>query len=80
MKTQLDNGITVDTWYDRQSRNWVTQTFDADGNQIADAEYSGDRKSAQIDHQQAIATARRIDQELTETMRDLINIIGINKT
>lgn len=32
-------------WYDRRTRNWVTQLLDSEGNQIDDAIYDGDRVS-----------------------------------
>lgn len=41
---------TVETWYDRRSRNWITQTKDAAGNQISDATYTGNRISANLAH------------------------------
>ena len=54
MKTaRLDrfpNGFTVETWYDRSSRNWITQTKDAEHNQIGDATYSGNQLSARFAH------------------------------
>jgi len=37
------NGNTVDAWYHRPSRSWVVQLKDAEGNQIGNAEYSGNK-------------------------------------
>lgn len=38
---------SVDMWYDRQTRSWVVQKKDAEGNQIGDAYYTGSKSDAQ---------------------------------
>lgn len=55
---KLDNGETLDLWYDRNCRMWVLQQKDAEGNQIGpnrftgqfegncEASYNHDRESA----------------------------------
>jgi len=54
MKTKCANGNTVDHWYDRKTRSSVTQVNDADGNQIGDAQYSGNKTTAQATRNAAI--------------------------
>ena len=46
MKTKCKNGNTVERFYERTSRSSVTRVIDAKGNQIGDADYSGNKKSA----------------------------------
>ncbi len=48
----------VDTWWDRYSRNWITQVKDMDGNQIGDADYSGNRYGADITHERTVRKLR----------------------
>lgn len=54
MKIKCKNGNTVDCWYDRKTRQSVMQVLDSEGNQIGDAEYSGNRESARFVKQFAI--------------------------
>lgn len=35
----LPGGWRVETWYDRHTRNWVSQLKDDNGNQVGDATY-----------------------------------------
>lgn len=46
MKTLCKNGNSIERFYDRKSRSSVTRVIDANGNQIGDADYSGNKKSA----------------------------------
>ena len=46
MKTKCKNGNTVERFYERTSRSSVTRVLDANGNQIGDASYDGNKKSA----------------------------------
>ena len=46
MKTLCKNGRVVERWYDRSTRSWITRVIDSEGNQVGDADYSGDRQSA----------------------------------
>jgi hypothetical protein len=46
MKTRCKNGNTVERFYDRQTRSSVTRVLDPNGNQIGEADYSGNKKSA----------------------------------
>jgi len=48
-------GSSVETWWDRYSRNWVTQTKDAEGNQVGHADYTGERLGAAIAHVWALS-------------------------
>jgi hypothetical protein len=43
--------VKIVYWYDRASKNWVTQAADEDGNQVGDAAYSGQRKGRIFDCQ-----------------------------
>lgn len=54
MKIICRNGNTIDYWYDRRIRQSVVQVLDSSGNQIGDAEYSGNRKSAKFSRELAI--------------------------
>jgi Tfp pilus assembly protein PilX len=45
LKTVCANGNTVESWYDRKTKSYVTATKDQEGNQIGDAEYDGGKKS-----------------------------------
>tara|TARA_R110002051_G_scaffold241955_2_gene302356 strand:+ start:2529 stop:3005 length:477 start_codon:yes stop_codon:yes gene_type:complete len=53
----LGNGNTVETWWDRQSLNWITHPLDAEGNQLADADFSGEKNDAAIAHLWALIDA-----------------------
>lgn len=46
MRVLCKNGNTVERFYDRSSRSSVTRVLDADGNQIGDAEFDGNKASA----------------------------------
>ena len=37
-------------WYDRSTRSTVVQTLDASGNQVGEADYSGNKQSADLAH------------------------------
>jgi len=43
----------VEVWYDPHTRSWIVQDNDAEGNQIGDARYYGDKPSALRDQQSA---------------------------
>tara|TARA_R110000868_G_scaffold245626_3_gene502176 strand:+ start:1408 stop:1599 length:192 start_codon:yes stop_codon:yes gene_type:complete len=45
-KVKCANGNFVERFYDRQLRQSVTRVTDEQGNQIGDADYSGDKSSA----------------------------------
>ncbi len=49
-KTLCKNGNTVLRWYDRRTRSTVIQTMDARGDQIGEADYSGNKQSADFAH------------------------------
>lgn len=46
MKVKCNNGNTVERFYDRATRSSVTRVLDANGNQIGDAQYDGNKISA----------------------------------
>jgi hypothetical protein len=54
MTTKCANGNIVETWYDRQSQNYVCIVKDPEGNQIGDADYSGCRTSMEFAEKQAV--------------------------
>jgi hypothetical protein len=35
-------------WYDRYTRNWIGQVFDAEGNQIGDAEIAYAKREVEL--------------------------------
>lgn len=43
--------LTVRTWYDRQSRNWISQVVNEKGWQIGDSIYDGTKAAAQRSHE-----------------------------
>jgi hypothetical protein len=51
--------FVVDTWFDRQSRNWITSTLDQNGNEVSDNHFNGHVSSAAYAHLWAIEEARR---------------------
>lgn len=48
------NGFTVETWWDRQSRNWITYVTDEKGYQVGAAQISGEPLGAELDKQRCI--------------------------
>ena len=52
MLTTFPNLYTIFTWYDRSKRIWITQYKDAEGNQIGNAEFSGNKKCANETHKE----------------------------
>ncbi len=59
MKRKAQIGeFTVETWYDRQSRNWITQLKDQNNNEIESA-YSGSKDGARFDFKQLVDKATK---------------------
>lgn len=54
MKTELVNGFAVNTWWDRQSRNWITQILTPEEYQYGVALFSGNKQDAEYTHQIAV--------------------------
>lgn len=54
MTTILKDGTEVETWYDRRSRNWITVHKDKIGNQIGDADFASNSKTASVNHKAAV--------------------------
>lgn len=52
MITTFQNSHTIETWYDRKSRNWITQHKDSNRNQIGNASFSGNKQLANITHKE----------------------------
>ena len=50
--TDLSHGIVpvliIDRWFDREVKSWTILLKDLDGNQIADAEYVGSKREAEL--------------------------------
>ena len=61
MLTTFADGQSVYTWYDRQSRIWITQLKDSGGNQIGNAEFSPNKKFANITHKFLVKEITEID-------------------
>lgn len=61
--TTFADGQSVYTWYDRQSRNWITQLRDSQKNQIGNAEFSGNKKSANITHKYVSSLIQEVNDE-----------------
>lgn len=62
MKQKQDEYI-VDTWWDRRSRNYITQLLDENGYQIGDAIYTGNKDDAMSAHNTMINEAKKIKKE-----------------
>jgi len=60
MITTYSSGHTIETWYDRKSRNWITQLFDKNQYQIDDAIYTGNKICANIAHKEMIVKANKL--------------------
>lgn len=61
-KTICKNGNMVLRWYDSRTRSTVIQTLDAIGNQVGEADYSGNKQSADFAH---AAILKENDREWT---------------
>ena len=46
----------VETWYDRQTRCYVTQTKNADWDQIGEADYAPSRQLGEREHRDRVAS------------------------
>ena len=72
-KTICKNGNTVLRWYDRRTRSTVIQTLDASGNQVGEADYSGNKQSADSAH---AAILKANNHEWTdEALRDFSKVL-----
>lgn len=49
-KTDLGELGTLESWYDRRSRSWITQRKDKAGNQIGEALLAGQSKTMKSNH------------------------------
>lgn len=47
---RAENGDSVETYFDRKTKNFVTITKDSEQNQIGDADYNGHINSAAVAH------------------------------
>lgn len=54
-RVKCANGNTVERFYDRRSRSSVTLVKDECGNQVGEADYSGNRESAKFAFDAAVA-------------------------
>lgn len=53
-KTTTVGEFTIETWFMKEGRHWVTQTKDAAGNQVGDAKFAGNNIDAVADHAAAV--------------------------
>lgn len=61
--TKLRDGWRVETWWDRRSRNWITQLKDENGYQVGHAGFSGNKDGAELEHDHMVNEAERIRKE-----------------
>jgi len=54
MKIKCKNGNTVESWYDRATKSYVTRILGRYGNRIGDAEFSGCKESRDSDVKSAV--------------------------
>lgn len=51
--------ITVETWWDSQSRNYITEVLDSDSGEVFPSEYTGHKDDAAVAHIWALIKALR---------------------
>lgn len=56
--TLWEGRYSVQTWYDRKTRSWVTQLKDGEGNQVGDAQYDAAHDSVVISRGALLQDAR----------------------
>lgn len=61
-KKQIESKKTIESWYDRKSRNWITQVKDHEGNQIGDAHYNGTKSGKQYS-EKMLKKEHQIDEQ-----------------
>jgi hypothetical protein len=63
---------TVEQWYDRQTRLWVTQVKDERGCQVGDAEFAGagNLEGRKVDFKAAVEKAVQLDAKPPVEMPD----------
>jgi hypothetical protein len=54
MVTTFQNGYTIETWYDRKTRNWISQVLNENHYQLGNAEFSGNKKDANETHKERV--------------------------
>lgn len=65
--TNFALGYYVESWWDKQSRNWITTLCTAEGDQLGEAMFSGNRESMIFDHDYMVSDAHlRIGQHYLE--------------
>jgi len=50
IESDVVDGAYVDTWWDGQSRNWITQLKTPSGFQIGDAMFAANKEGAEVSH------------------------------
>ncbi len=60
MKDTIIHNFTVSTWYDRRTRNYITQLKDTNGNQIGDALYDFRPSGARMSRAALVKDADRL--------------------
>lgn len=53
-RIELNDGWYVETWYDKHTKNWISQLKDNNGFQIGDAEYDGTSLSVTISQKKLV--------------------------
>lgn len=66
MLTSFADGQSIHTWYDHQTRIWITQLKDYEGNQIGNAEFSPNKKFANITHKFFCSIIKIVDDPFYE--------------
>jgi hypothetical protein len=66
-------GFQVETWFDKQGRNWTTQVKDSNGCQIGHAEYAGFKSWGAYNH------VSRVIETCYEILSDRYNLQGGTK-
>lgn len=69
---QLDGEVTamkIESWYDRKTKNYITQAKDDEGNQIGEALISGNKEDRKAD----VEALRRVHMNATR-MDDYISL------
>lgn len=63
--------FTVETWWEKSSRSYITQTKDAKGDDVVQAEYSGNPTTAKFTHDEAVKAAHTGDFD-----EDMLTAVG----
>lgn len=79
--TTFSTGHTIETWYDKSSKNWVTYAKSPDSRQLGAADYNGNKDSAKFAHEQMVKEFKKgaFDEEYQDKLNHLKYYPGADK-